>query len=73
MAVKLPIFASRNFNFGRNLKQHFPKGIFHFIKEIWLIIGDYEYIYITKINKKYIYIFLLMSDFRGENKILAPH
>ena len=45
MAAKLPIFALRHFNFSENLKNHFSKGIFN---EIWLIIGDYKYIYITE-------------------------
>ena len=44
MAAKLPIFISRHFEFGENLKTTFPK---EFSNEIWLIIGDYEYIYIT--------------------------
>ena len=49
MAAKLPIFIPRHFDFGKNLKKKntFPKEIFD---EIWLIIGDYKYIYMTEIN-----------------------
>ena len=28
MAAKLQIFTSRHFDFGENMKNHFPKGIF---------------------------------------------
>ena len=47
MAVKLPIFTARHF--GENMKRHFPKKFF---TEIWLIIEDHEYIYITGMKKK---------------------
>ena len=53
MAAKLPIFISCHFDFGENLKKKkkkkktFPK---EFFIEIWLIIGDYKYIYITEIK-----------------------
>ena len=47
MAAKLPIFISSHFDFGENLKNHFPKNVFN---EIWLTIGDYEYIYNTEIK-----------------------
>ena len=46
MAATLPIFASCHFDCGINSKNHFPKEIF----EIWLIIGDTKYIYITDIE-----------------------
>ena len=32
-----PIFISRRFDFGQNLKNHFPKGIFN---EMWLKVGN---------------------------------
>ena len=47
MAAKLPIFISHHFNFCKNFKNYFPKGIFN---EIWLIIRDYECIYNTEIK-----------------------
>ena len=51
MAAKLPIFVSRHFDFGKNLKNNFSKGTF--FNEIWLIIGDYEYINIAEIRFGY--------------------
>ena len=36
----------RHFDFGENLKNHFPKGIF--FNEIWLKLGDHEYITLLK-------------------------
>ena len=41
------IFISRHFDFGQNLKNHFPKEFFN---EIWLKVGEHEYIYITEIT-----------------------
>ena len=41
MAAKLPIFALRHFDF--------PKKFFN---EIWLIIGDYQYLNITEIKAR---------------------
>ena len=40
-------FISRYFDFGENLKNHFAKGIFY---EIWLKLGDHEYINIAEIK-----------------------
>ena len=40
---------SRHFDFGQNLKEHFSKGIFN---EIWLKVGEHEWIYITEITFK---------------------
>ena len=52
MAAKLLIFISRHFDFGQNLKNHFPKWFFN---EIWLKVGEHEYIYITELTfKKFI-------------------
>ena len=39
MAAKWPIFILRHFDFGQNLKNHFPK---EFFKEIWLKVGEHE-------------------------------
>ena len=52
MAAKLPIFMSRHFISANIWKNTFPK---EFFDEIWLIIGDNEYIYNTemKIEKFY--------------------
>ena len=46
--LKLPILISHHFDFGEK-KKDFPKELFN---ENCLIIGDYEYIYITEIEKK---------------------
>ena len=48
MAATLPIFISRHFAFGQNLKKHFPKK--KIFNEIWLKLGEHEYIYITEIT-----------------------
>ena len=56
----LPFFVLRHFDFRRKLT--FPKECFNVI---WLIVGDYEYIYITE-------IFLLLWDIRGETIFPRP-
>ena len=59
MATKLPIFASRHFDFDENLKTTYSKELFN---EIWLIIGDYQYIWRLRYwNKNW--KFLLLLDF----------
>ena len=50
MAAKSSIFISRHFDFGQNLKTTFPKEFF--FNEIWLYVGEHEYIYITEITFK---------------------
>ena len=40
-------FVSHHFNFGKNVKTHFQK---EFVNDIWVIIGDYEYINIAEIK-----------------------
>ena len=45
MAAKLLIFALRHFDFGKLSKTTLSKEFFN---EIWLIIGDYEYITLLK-------------------------
>ena len=52
MAAKLPISDSCHFDFGVSLKTTSPKDFFN---EIWLIIGDYQCIYITKIKIRNFY------------------
>ena len=49
MAAKEPIFISRHFDFGQNLKKKntFPKEYFN---EIWLKLGDPEYINFAEIK-----------------------
>ena len=49
MAAKKPIFISRHFNFGQNLKKKntFPKEFFN---EIWFKLGDHKYINIAEIQ-----------------------
>ena len=47
MAAKYPIFISRHSNFGQIWKTTFPK---EFSNEIWLKVGEHEYIYITEIT-----------------------
>ena len=58
MAAKYPIFISCHFDFGQNLKknkqtnkQKKQTNIFpiEFFNEIWLKVGEREYIYITEI------------------------
>ena len=53
-AKKLPIFISRHFDFGQNLKNHFPKGIFQWnlrlkVGRTWIDLH-----YWNNILKKYI-------------------
>ena len=54
MATKLPTFALRHLTFGKQKKNPFPKDLFN---EIWLKIGDYNYIYITEIKIEYHFYF----------------
>ena len=42
------IFISRHFDFGKHLKNIFPKELFN---EIWLKVGEHEKFYITEIIK----------------------
>ena len=52
MAAILPIFASRHFDQKKKKKNTFQK---EFFSEIWLLIRDYEYIYITEIKMDNLY------------------
>ena len=58
MAAKWPIFVLRHVDFGENLKKKKKKKkkkkntfskVFH-LNEIWIIIGDHEYINIAEIK-----------------------
>ena len=50
MAALYLIFISRHFDFGENLKNHFPIEIFN---EIGFKLGDHENINITEIKCAY--------------------
>ena len=63
MGAKLPIFISCHFDFGENMKKHFPKGIFQ-----WNLAhsrSDYKYIYITEIKIRNFY----SCEFEGLKKV----
>ena len=47
MAAKKQIFILRKKSCDQNLKNNFPNGIFN---EIWLKVGEHEYIYIFEIK-----------------------
>ena len=62
---------SHHFNFGKNMKNHFPIGIFN---EIWVIIGEYEYINIDeiKIVKGFSKVFYPLVEFCWKSYFPAP-
>ena len=47
MAAQKRVFVSQEQSRDQNLKNHFPNGFFN---EIWIKVGEHEYIYISEIK-----------------------
>ena len=60
------ICSLHHFIFGENLKKKntFPKEFFN---EMWLIVGDYKYFYITEIKIGNLYSCGILHMFQGQN------